>query len=87
MLELRHGAWEKHQFMVAGRTRRLLVGQVILLGIILLVAAWLRIAGHNWDEGRQINVDELFVTKVTLKSINLPLDASLSNIIDPSLAP
>ena len=80
------GAVDK-QHVEAGRTLRLSMVQVALLGIIVLAGAWLRIAGNNWDEGLQIHVDEVFVSKVTVKSINLPPDTSLTTLLDPNVSP
>ncbi len=73
--------------MLAGRLRGPLIAQVAMLGVILLVAAWLRIAGHNWDEGQQINVDDFYVSKVALKKLKLPPDTSLGTLLDPRLSP
>jgi hypothetical protein len=61
--------------------------QATLLGIILLFAAWTRISGYNWDEGLQIHVDEVFVSKVALKSISLPPGTSFSTLLDPDSSP
>ncbi|MEO8659395.1 MAG: hypothetical protein ABI693_13055 [Bryobacteraceae bacterium] len=48
----------------------------------LLAAAWLRVSGHNWDQGQQINVDDSYVSKVALKKIKWPSDATLGTLLD-----
>jgi MFS family permease len=58
-----------------------------MLGLSLLVAAWLRVESHNWDEEQHINVDDLAVTKVALKRVNLPPDTPLSTLFDPQNSP
>ena len=73
--------------MLAGRPRRALVVPALLLGLILLVAAWLRVSGHNWDQGQQINVDDSYVSKVALKKIKWPSDATLGTLLDPQHSP
>ncbi|HKP52258.1 MAG TPA: glycosyltransferase family 39 protein [Chloroflexia bacterium] len=73
--------------MLAGRLRKPLIAQVAMLGFIFLVAAWLRVESHNWDEEQHINVDDLAVTKVALKRVNLPPDTSLSTLFDPQESP
>ena len=37
----------------------------IALGILLLMAAWFRFYGINWDEGRHLHPDERFLSTVT----------------------
>jgi hypothetical protein len=58
-----------------------------VLGLIVVVALALRIAGHNWDENQHLNVDDYYVTKVAMTRVNLPPDASLGQLLDPANSP
>jgi hypothetical protein len=58
-----------------------------ILAAILLAATWLRVAGHNWDQNQHLNVDDYYVAKVTVRQVNLPEGASLSELLDPQASP
>jgi hypothetical protein len=57
------------------------------LGLIVVVALALRVAGHNWDENQHLNVDDYYVTKVAMTRVNLPSDASPGQLLDPANSP
>src|SRR5215207_7756563 len=55
----------------------------IALVIILLVAAWFRFHGLNWDEGRHLHPDERFLSTVTN---DLQWPENLDAYFDPNLS-
>ncbi len=78
---------EPPQPKLAGRTRRVFLAQAALLCLIIVVAGWLRVDSHNWDDSQHINVDELSVSKATLKRVNIPTGSSLNTLFDPQNSP
>ncbi|HYO49793.1 MAG TPA: glycosyltransferase family 39 protein [Chloroflexia bacterium] len=58
-----------------------------ILAVILLVATWLRVSGHNWDQNQHLNVDDYYVAKVTVRQVNLPEGATFSELLDPQASP
>jgi hypothetical protein len=77
----------RERSMLVDRPGRALAAKVSVLALILLVAVWFRTSGRNWDEGQHINVDELAITKVILKRVNIPPGTSLKTILDPQKSP
>jgi YYY domain-containing protein len=53
----------------------------IALVIVLLIAAWFRFHGLNWDSGRHLHPDERFLSTVTN---DLTWPVSFSNYFDPN---
>ncbi|MGI8587496.1 MAG: ArnT family glycosyltransferase [Chloroflexia bacterium] len=66
--------------------RRPLLGG-ILLGLILIVAAWLRVSGHDWDADQHLNSDDSYVAKVAFARLHLPPGTSLATLLDPARSP
>jgi len=56
----------------------------ILLGLILLVGAFFRFQGLNWDDGMLLHPDELHVTDVIANRIHAP---DLGLLFDPDRSP
>ena len=56
----------------------------ILLGLILVVGAFFRFQGLNWDEGMLLHPDELHVTDVIANRIHAP---DLGLLFDPDRSP
>ena len=56
----------------------------ILLGLILIVGAFFRFQGLNWDDGMLLHPDELHVTDVIANRIHAP---DLSLLFDPDRSP
>lgn len=56
----------------------------ILLGIILLVGAYFRFQGLDWDGGKLLHPDELHVTDVIASRIHAP---DLKLLLDPNRSP
>jgi YYY domain-containing protein len=56
----------------------------ILLGLILLVGAFFRFQGLDWDEGMLLHPDELHVTDVIANRIHAP---DLGLLLDPDRSP
>ena len=73
--------------MFSNSPRRVLLAQMTILAVILFAAAWLRVESRNWDDGQNINVDELSISKIALKRVNIPPDASLSTLLNPQSSP
>src|SRR5512138_2871998 len=53
----------------------------LVIVVVLLLAAWLRFSGLNWDEGRHLHPDERFLSTVTN---DLKWPESFSNYFDPT---
>ncbi|HMA36550.1 MAG TPA: glycosyltransferase family 39 protein [Chloroflexia bacterium] len=65
--------------------RRALTG--LALGLILLAAGALRLAGHDWDQDQHLNVDEYFVTKTAITRVHWPTRGDLGAGLDPQRSP
>lgn len=65
--------------MVPPAVRRLPL-PLLLLGLLLLLGAWLRFTGLNWDGGNLLHPDELHITDVIANRIHAP---DLQTILDP----
>ncbi|MGE5252079.1 MAG: DUF2298 domain-containing protein, partial [Bacteroidota bacterium] len=73
----RRGAWMKQISGVIDRPYVLNVAFVI----VLLLGAWLRFSGLNWDEGRHLHPDERFLSTVTN---DLKWPENLDSYFDPA---
>jgi hypothetical protein len=58
----------------------------LLLGLILLTAAWLRVSGHNWDDGQRLNADDSYVAKIATR-ISVPPGTTPATLLDPQHSP
>ncbi len=56
------------------------IAPLILLGIILLIGAYFRFTGLDWDDGKLLHPDELHVTDVITNRIHAP---ELGTLLDP----
>src|SRR5688500_16599810 len=59
----------------------------LLPAAVMGVGAWFRLAGGNWDQGLQLNVDDSFVAETALRRVNLPPGTSYRTLLDPSASP
>jgi 4-amino-4-deoxy-L-arabinose transferase-like glycosyltransferase len=56
----------------------------LILGLILLLAAFLRLYGLNWDQGQHLHPDERFLTMV---GVAIKLPQTFKEYLDPRLSP
>jgi YYY domain-containing protein len=57
---------------------------VLLLGLVLLLGAYFRLVGLNWDAGQHLHPDERFITMV---ATDIRLPASLQQYLDSATSP
>jgi YYY domain-containing protein len=60
------------------------VAPAIILGLLLLIGAYFRFIGLNWDDGKLLHPDELHVTDVITNRIHAP---DLGLLFDPDRSP
>ena len=73
--------------MIAGSASRsrIDVRVALALAAILLAALGLRLYGLNWDDGRDLHPDELFIAKIVLiDRIHLDWPPDLRQLLDPA---
>ena len=66
---------------------RRLPARWLALALILLVAGWLRVTHHDWDQDQRLVPDEYVVTQTTLDRANLPPGTTLAGLLDPRSSP
>ncbi len=59
----------------------------VILVIVLLIAAYLRVSGHNWDQGHFLHPDERFIVDTAIQHLLLPPDTTLGDLMDPNRSP
>ncbi|MFL5734730.1 MAG: hypothetical protein ACJ78Q_16360, partial [Chloroflexia bacterium] len=57
------------------------------LALILLLAGWLRVTHHNWDQDQRLVPDEYVVTQTTLDRAHIPPGTDLATLLDPRRSP
>lgn len=74
-----------HIFGTKGATRARSVSTTLLaLAVVLMAAAGLRLYALNWDDGRDLHPDELYVAKnVLIQRIFITWPLDLDNVLDP----
>ena len=55
-----------------------------MLKALVIIAAWLRLQGLNWDEGQHLHPDERFLTMVETA---LALPSSVAHYLDTASSP